>query len=86
MKLKLTLDRYEEGLAVCLDENDKRYEIPGSVLGDMRENDIFTVEYDGETFSSPFLLREETEAVKESVSKRMSRLFHACKRREVDGK
>ena len=27
MILKLVLDRYEENIGVCLDENDKKYEI-----------------------------------------------------------
>lgn len=86
MILKLVLDRYEEDLGVCLDENDRSYDIPRDVLGNMRENDIFNIEYDGENFSSPVLLAEETERVKESVSRRMNRLFNVCKRRGDGGK
>ncbi len=86
MILKLVLDRYEEDFGVCLDENDRSYDIPRDVLGNMRENDIFNIEYDGENFSSPVLLAEETERVKESVSRRMNRLFNACKRRGDGGK
>lgn len=86
MILKLVLDRYEEQLGVCLDGDDRAYEIPREILGDLQENDIFTVEYDGESFSSPTLLAEETRAAKESISKRMRRLFTVCKRRGDIGK
>lgn len=75
MILKLVLDRYEENIGVCLDENDKKYEIAKEILCDIEENDIFTIEFDGEKYHSPIKLERETAEKKESVSKRMNRLF-----------
>lgn len=83
MTLKLVLDRYEEEIGVCLDFDDKRYLISKEILGDIDINDIFTIEYDGESFSSPVLLSEETEERKRSVSERMKRLYNMSKRRRT---
>ena len=73
--LKLVLDRYEENVGVCLDENDKKYEIAKDILNSIEENDIFEIEFDGERYYSPIKLVRETEEKKESISKRMNRLF-----------
>ena len=67
MTLKLVLDRYEENIGVCLDFDDQRYLIPKEILGDMKVNDIFNIEFDGEAFSSPVLLVEETAKKKKKV-------------------
>lgn len=75
MILKLVLDRYEENIGVCLDENDKKYEISKDILSSIEENDIFTIEFDGENYHSPKKLEHETAEKKESISKRMNRLF-----------
>ena len=81
MTLKLVLDRYEENLGVCLDDDNKRYYIPKEILGDMKVNDIFNIEFDGENFSSPVLLVEETEKKKEEISQRMKKLFNMTRHR-----
>lgn len=81
MTLKLVLDRFEEDIAVCLDDNDKRYLIPRKILEGVSVNDIFNIELDGESFYSPTVLVEETKAQKESVSKRMKRLFEISRHR-----
>lgn len=81
MTLKLVLDRYEENLGVCLDDDNKRYYISKEILGDMKVNDIFNIEFDGENFSSPILLTEETEKKKEEVSLRMKKLFNMSRHR-----
>lgn len=81
MTLKLVLDRYEEGIGVCLDFDDKKYLIPQEILGDIKENDVFNIELDGERFHSPQVLIEETNNRKEHISKRMKRLFNISKNR-----
>jgi hypothetical protein len=75
MTLKLVLDRYEEDLGVCLDFDNKRYYIPKEILGEIKVNDIFCVEFDGENFSSVVFLADETQQKKEEISKRMLKLF-----------
>ena len=81
MTLKLVLDRYEENIGVCLDFDDQRYLIPKEILGDMKVNDIFNIEFDGEAFSSPVLLVEETAKKKAEISKRMRKIFNMTKHR-----
>ena len=81
MTLKLVLDRYEENIGVCLDFDDKRYLIPKEILGDMKVNDIFNIEFDGESFSNPALLKEETDKKKEDISQRMRKLFNMNRHR-----
>ena len=81
MTLKLVLDRYEENIGVCLDFDDKRYLIPKEILGDMKVNDIFNIEFDGENFSNPVFLAEETLEKKEAISTRMRKLFNMNRHR-----
>ena len=81
MTLKLVLDRYEENIGVCLDFDDQRYLIPKEILGELRVNDIFNIEFDGESFSNPVFLKEETEEKKENVSQRMRKLFNMNRHR-----
>ena len=80
MTLKLVLDRYDENIGVCLDFDDKRYLIPKEILGDIKVNDIFNIEFDGEVFSSPVLLVEETEKKKNEISQRMRKIFKITKK------
>lgn len=80
MTLKLVVDRFEEDFCIALDFEDKRYLIPKNLIGDMKVNDIFNIEFDGESFSNPILLSKETEQRKSDVSKRMKKLFKTCKR------
>lgn len=81
MTLKLVLDRYEETIGVCLDDDNKRYYISKEILGDMKVNDIFNIEFDGENFYSPVLLVEETEKKKKEISQRMKKLFNMTRHR-----
>ena len=81
MTLKLVLDRYEENIGVCLDFDDKKHLIPKEILGDMKVNDIFNIEFDGENFSNPVILLEETEKKKEEISQRMRKLFNMNRHR-----
>ena len=81
MTLKLVLDRYEENIGVCLDFDDKRYLISKEILGEMKVNDIFNIEFDGENYSNPVLLVEETEKKKEEISQRMRKIFNMTRHR-----
>ena len=81
MTLKLVLDRFEEGIGVCLNDDNQQFLISGEILQNVKENDIFTIEFDGESFHSPKVLVEETEKKKSDVSKRMKRLFNMYHRR-----
>lgn len=81
MTLKLVLDRYEGNIGICLDFDDKKYLISKEILNDIKPDDIFNIEFDGENFSSPIFLKEETEKAKENISKRMKKIFNMRHRR-----
>ena len=81
MTLKLILDRYEENIGVCLDFDDAKYYIPKEILGELKVNDIFNIEFDGENFSNPEFLPEETQEKKESISQRMKKIFKTTQHR-----
>lgn len=81
MTLKLVLDRYEEGFGVAIDGNGDRYVIPKGVLSGVAVNDIFNIEYDGESFSSPSVLIDETEKKKKEISERMRKLYNMSRHR-----
>lgn len=81
MILKLILDRYEENICVCLDFDDNRYLISKEILGDLKVNDIFNIEFDGENFKNPVLLLEETNKAKEEISQRMRKIYNMNRHR-----
>ena len=81
MTLKLVLDRYEEGFGVAIDDKGDRYVIPKDILSGVAVNDIFNIEYDGEYFSSPSVLLDETEKKKKEISERMRKLYNMSRHR-----
>ena len=81
MTLKLVLDRYEENIGVCLDFDNKKYLIPKEILIDLKPDDIFNIEFDGENFYNPVILVEETAKKKEEISQKMRRIFNMTRHR-----
>ena len=81
MTLKLILDRYEENIGVCLDFDDNKYYISKEILGELKVNDIFNIEFDGENFSNLIFLPEETNEKKEAISQRMRKIFKMTQHR-----
>lgn len=81
MTLKLILDRYEENIGVCLDFDDNKYYISKEILGELKVNDIFNIEFDGENFSNIIFLPEETNEKKEAISQRMRKIFKMTQHR-----
>ena len=81
MTIKLILDRYEDDLGVCLDFEHNKHYISKNVLGNLKVNDIFNIEFDDENYHSPSLLVEETEATKERISQRMRKIYNMGRHR-----
>lgn len=81
MTLKLVLDRYEENIGVCLDFDNKQYLISKETLGNIKVNDIFNIDFDGEKYSNPRILVEETQKEKEEISQRMKKIFNMTRHR-----
>lgn len=82
MTLKLVLDRFEGDIGVCLEvEDDKRHFIGKDVLVGIEIDDIFTVEHSDGIYHDARALKDETAEARESISKRMNRLFKISKNR-----
>lgn len=73
--MKVTVDRIEEGVCVCIDDDERIYNVPlGEFAFEVNPCDILEIELDGKTLVSAIFLREETEAAKERAKKLMERL------------
>jgi len=78
MILKLSVDRIENGIAVCYDGNDKKYELPSDGLFD---GDLISAEFDGDgKFLSAKRLKGETESRKSELASRTRNLFNRNKK------
>ena len=81
MTLKLVLDRFEEDIAVCIDNDGNRHLISKSILQGVNVNDIFNIEFENDIYHSPIILVEETTKKKEEISSRMRKLFNMSRHR-----
>lgn len=73
MLLKLSVDRIEQGIAVCYNDDDEKYEL--SVSG-LSEGDIIAAEFDknGKLISYT-VLADETQQKKSELAMRTKNLF-----------
>lgn len=81
MTLKLVLDRFEDNIAVCIDNDGNRHLVDKSIIPNIKVNDIFNIELDENVYHSPLLLIEETAQKKEEISSRMKKIFNMRHRR-----
>lgn len=77
---KLTFDRLEGRIAVCLDEAENAYELPIENLSGASEGDVFEVEINDGDVKFLRILREETADKKAENSARLRALFNRGKR------
>ncbi len=72
---KMQVDRFEENLAVLMDENEEVFVVLRDAFGfELHEGDHLEVEFSGEKPVSAKYLAEETEASKKRVHALMERL------------
>jgi hypothetical protein len=79
MKDIFSVDRIEGDIAVCISDNDVQVDVPLALLGGMKQNDIFSAEYDGSTLSSIVPMPEERDRRLASNRERLHRLFNRKK-------
>ena len=75
MKIKMSVDRIATDVAICYDDNDKKYEIPLK-LADLKAGDVIFVTFDGDSPVCATVLKEETEQIKKDLAKRTKNLFN----------
>ena len=49
MRKLFSLDRFEGDFAVCISDDDEKFDLPRSLVGDMRQHDVFSAEINGES-------------------------------------
>lgn len=73
--MKVTVDRIEEGFCVCVDEDERIFNIPSSDFPtEVFPCDIFEITLDGGKLVSAVFLADETEKAKEAARHIMERL------------
>ncbi len=73
--MKLQIDRFEEALVVCVDEEERVYHIPrGAFTFEPHEGDLFEVIKDGDDYFDMRFLAEETAEARERTRRLMERL------------
>ncbi|MBQ8408638.1 MAG: DUF3006 domain-containing protein [Clostridia bacterium] len=80
MKTVFSIDRFEGELAVCISDDDLQLDVPRSVLGNMKPNDIFSAEYDGRNLTEITPMPEERDRRLEANRARLHKLFNRNKK------
>ncbi len=82
MTRKFSLDRIEQNIAVCYDEDEKKYEFSADRLA-LAPGSLFTAEIDGDGEPrNVVFLAEETLAVRRDAKRRLDALFARKKNHE----
>ena len=74
MKIVFSLDRIENGIAVCYDENRKKYEFPVSLVP-LERGSLFEAELSDGLPHGVRFLEEQTALVKKQHKSRLDALF-----------
>ena len=75
MKKLFSLDRFEGDYAVCISDDDEKFDMPKSAMGEMRQHDIFSAEIDGDTLINIIPEPDERDRRLIENKARLNRLF-----------
>lgn len=79
MKKVFSLDRFEGEYAVCISDDDEKFDVPRAELVGMDQHDVFSAEIDGERLINVVPMPEERDRRKSSNKERLARLFNRGK-------
>ncbi len=74
MKQKFSVDRIEDGIAVCYDENSKKYEFSAEALG-LARGSLFEATLVNGAPTNVVYLETETLETQKTMKKRLDALF-----------
>lgn len=75
MKMKVTVDRVEDGVVVCIDDDDEQYEFyVEDFPAEAHAGDVFELTLDGERALEAVFLEKETEELRRRAQAAMDRL------------
>ena len=75
MRKLFSLDRFEGDYAVCISDDDEKFDLPRSLVGDLRQHDIFSAEIEGESLINIIPEPDERDRRLAENKARLSRLF-----------
>ena len=75
MRKLFSLDRFEGEIAVCISDDDEKFDLPRSLLGEMRQHDIFSAEINGEDLCDIIPMPEERDRRIAANKARLERLI-----------
>ena len=78
--MKVNIDRIEDGVVVCIDDNDEEYDFKVEDFpAEAHDGDMFEITLDGDRIVKAVFLEEETEALRERARAAMERLRNKFK-------
>ena len=75
MRKIFSLDRFEGEIAVCISDDDEKFDLPRSLVGDMRQHDVFSAEIDGDSLCDIIPMPLERDRRIAENKARLDRLF-----------
>ena len=75
MRKIFSLDRFEGDIAVCISDDDEKFDLPRALVGDLRQHDIFSAEIEGESLINIIPEPDERDRRLAENKARLSRLF-----------
>ena len=75
MRKLFSLDRFEGDYAVCISDDDEKFDLPRSLVGDLRQHDIFSAQIEGESLINIIPEPDERDRRLIENKARLNRLF-----------
>ena len=80
MRKIFSLDRFEGEIAVCISDEDEKFDLPRAMLEGFHQNDIFSAEIKGESLENIIAMPEERDRRIAQNKKRLEALFNRGKK------
>ena len=77
MKIRYSVDRAEGDIAVCISDDDQKFEVPIALMGEMEPRDVFSAIVDGDGLTDIVPMPEERDR---RIEKNRARLHRLAKR------
>lgn len=75
MRKIFSLDRFEGEIAVCISDDDEKFDVPRTSLGALELHDVFSAQIDGESLVDIIPMPEERDRRIAENKARLARLF-----------
>ena len=80
MRKVFSLDRFEGDFAVCISDDDEKFDMPRSLMGDLQAHDVFSAIIDGDSLTDIIPMPEERDRRIAKNKERLKALFNRGKK------